>query len=131
MTEPVLVTNVPTPTRSDAAACEKLSKLLPATIGDGLRTRTVHPDSPFLHAWGTPAAVLRCGVGYPPHYDAAALPGTIDGIGWYSTEASDSVIFTTLDRLPRVSVAIPHKYQISFDLLVDLSDALKKATTGS
>ncbi len=128
---PVRVTNVPTPSKADAAACERLSALLPSTIGDGLKTRTVHPDSPFLHAWGTPAAVLRCGVGYPPHYDAAALPGEIDGIGWYSTEAGNSVIFTTLDRLPRVSLAIPRTYPISFDLLVSLSDALKKATTGS
>jgi hypothetical protein len=129
--EPVRVTNVPTPSKADFAACKKLSALLPATVGDGLKTRVVHPDSPLLHAWGTPAAVLRCGVGYPPHYDAAALPGVIDGIGWYSTEASDAVIFTTLDRLPRVSVAIPRKYPISFDILVSLSGALKQATTGS
>ncbi len=129
--EPVRVTNVPTPSKADLAACQKLARLLPATVGDGLKTRVVHPDSPLLHAWGTPAAVLRCGVGYPAHYDAAALPGVIDGIGWYSTEASDSVIFTTLDRLPRVSVAIPRKYPISFDILVSLSSALKQATTGA
>jgi len=128
--EPVRVANVPTPSKADAAACKRLAALLPATIGDELKTRTVHPESPLLHAWGKPAAVLRCGVGYPPHYDAAALPGEVDGIGWYSTQASDAVIFTTLDRLPRVSLAVPRNYPISFDLLVSLSSALKKATTG-
>ncbi len=126
--EPVRVTNVPTPTAEEAAACRKLATLLPATIGDGLKTRTVHPASPLLHAWGTPAAVLRCGVGYPPNYPSAAGAGVINGISWESTEASDAVIYTAVEREPRVSLAIPRHYPISFDLLVSLSGPITAAT---
>ena len=126
--EPVHVTNLPTPTAAEASACRKLAALLPATIGDGLKTRTVHPASPLLHAWGTPAAVLRCGVGYPPNYPSAGGAGLIDGISWVSTVASDAVFYTAVEREPRVSLAIPRHYPIAFDLLVSLSDPLKKAT---
>jgi len=126
--EPVRVTNVPTPTPAELAACKKLSALLPATIGDGLKSRTVQPNSPLLHAWGTPAAVLRCGVGYPPNYPSAAGAGLIDGVAWDSTGAGDAVVYTAVEREPRVSLAIPRHYAISFDLLVSLSDAIKKAT---
>ncbi len=92
------VTNVPTPSPADAAACRKLSALLPSTIGDGLKTRTVHPSSPLLHAWGTPAAVLRCGVGYPPNFPSAGGAAQVDGVTWVTTSANDAVIYT--DRRP-------------------------------
>lgn len=108
-----------------------MSALLPSTIGDGLKTRTVHPSSPLLHAWGTPAAVLRCGVGYPPNFPSAGGAAQIDGVTWVSTAASDAVIYTAVDRLPRVSLAIPTRYQVAGDLLISLSPALKQATTGN
>lgn len=128
---PVRVTNIPTPSPADAAACRKLSALLPSTIGDGLKTRIVHPSSPLLHAWGTPAAVLRCGVGYPPNFPSAGGAAQVDGVTWVTTSANDAVIYTAVDRLPRVSLAIPTHYQIAGDLLVSLSPALKQATTGN
>jgi hypothetical protein len=124
----VVVTNVPTPSAADAAACRTLQGLLPESIGDGLHTRGVTPDSPLLHAWGTPAAVLRCGVPRPASYSSTAIPGSIDGIGWYSEQVGDATVFTTLNRSPRVSVALPKAYPIPFDLLVSLSPALKQAT---
>jgi hypothetical protein len=127
--KPVRVTNIPAPSAADTAACRKLDSLLPTSIGDGLKSRTVHPKSPLLHAWGTPAAVLRCGVGYPPNYPSSGGASEIDGITWLSTNAGDSVIFTSIDRQPRVSVAIPRKYT-PFDLLVSLSRAVNEATTG-
>ena len=63
--EPVRVTNVPTPTAAEAAACRRLAGLLPSTIGDGLKKRVVHPSSPLLHAW----ALRRpcCGAGSAIH----------------------------------------------------------------
>jgi hypothetical protein len=129
--KPVRVTNVPTPSAADAAACSRLSALLPATIGDGLKSRTVHPSSPLLHAWGTPAAVLRCGVGYPPNFPSTGGAAQVEGVTWVTTSASDATIYTAIDRLPRVSLAIPAHYQVAGDLLVSLSPALKKATTGN
>jgi hypothetical protein len=127
----VVVTNIPTPNAADAAACRKLSTLLPETIGDGLHTRTVKPGSPLLHAWGTPAAVLRCGVGLPRDYDPTAIASEIDGILWYRNQVHDAVVFTTLNRTPKVSMAIPDHYRTSFDILVSLSSALKQATKGA
>ncbi len=127
----VRVRNVPSPTPAERTACEALSRALPATIGDGLRTRTVRPASPLLHAWGTPAAVLRCGVGYPPDFKADSMSGEIDGINWYATQASDAVIYTTVDREPRVSLSVPRHYSQAFDLLVSLTKALKATTAGS
>jgi hypothetical protein len=127
----VVVTNVPTPDAAGAAACRKLSTLLPEAIGDGMHTRTVKPDSPLLHAWGTPAAVLRCGVGLPPNFNPTANATEIDKILWYSNPVQDAVVYTMLDRTPMVSVAIPDHYQNSFDILVSLSSALKQATKPS
>jgi Protein of unknown function (DUF3515) len=129
--KPVRVTNVPAPNAADAAACRKLSALLPKTIGDGLKPRTVHPASPLLHAWGTPAAVLRCGVGFPPNYPSAGGAAQIDGVVWLPTQAAGATVYTTVERLPRVSLAIPDHYQVTGDLLVSLSAAINKATAGN
>ena len=125
------VTNVPTPDAADAAACRKLSALLPKTIGDGLKTRTVHPASPYLHAWGTPAAVLRCGVGFPPNFPSAGGAAQIDGVTWLPTPAQGATVYTAIDRLPRVSIAIPDHYQVTGDLLLSLSAAISKTTAGN
>jgi hypothetical protein len=126
----VRVTNLPTPSAADAAACQKLSDALPATIGDGLKTRTVTPSSPLLHAWGTPAVVLRCGVGYPPNFASSSQATEVSGILWVPTQTSDAVIYTAAYRFPRVSVAVPSHYSQSFDILTSLSDAVKRTTQG-
>jgi hypothetical protein len=129
--KPVRVTNVPTPNAGDAAACRKLQAVLPKVIGDGLKTRTVHPSSPLLHAWGTPAAVLRCGVGYPPNFPSDGGAAQVDGVIWVPTQAAGATVYTAVDRLPRVSLAIPDHYQVVGDLLVSIGPAIKQATTGN
>jgi hypothetical protein len=129
--KPVHVTDPPAPSASEAAACRKLAAVLPATIGDGLKSRKVTPSSPYLHAWGSPGVVLRCGVGYPPNFNATSLTGTVDGIFWFPTQAADVVIYTTVQRTPRVSVAVPSHYSQSFDLLTSLSAAIKATTVGT
>ncbi len=127
--KPVRVTNVPTPNAADGAACGRLSALLPKTIGDGLKPRTVHPASPYLRAWGTPAVVLRCGVGYPPNYLSSGGAATIGGVTWLPTPANGATIYTAIDRSPLVSVAIPDHYQVTGDVLVSVGPAIAKATT--
>jgi hypothetical protein len=129
--KPVHVTDPPMPSAADAAACKKLAAALPATIGDDLKGRKVTPSSPYLHAWGTPGVVLRCGVGYPPNFTTTSLTGTVDGIFWFPTETKDAVVYTTVQRTPRVSVAVPSHYGQSFDLLTSLSSAIKATTVGT
>jgi hypothetical protein len=129
--KPVHVDNVPTPNAADTAACRKLGALLPHVIGDGLKTRKVSPASPLLHAWGTPAAVLRCGVGYPPNFPSTGQAAKVDGITWVTTDADGATIYTTIERLPRVSLAIPDHYQVAGDLLVSVGPAITQATTSS
>jgi hypothetical protein len=129
--EPVHVTDPPVPSASDAVACNKLAVALPDTIGDGLKARKVTPSSPYLHAWGKPGVVLRCGVGYPPNFNSTSLTGTVDGIFWFPTQTGDAVIYTTVQRTPRVSVAVPSHYGQSFDLLTSLSQAIKATTIGT
>jgi hypothetical protein len=128
--KPVHVTNAPTPTAADAAACKKLSAALPSTIGDSLKARKVTPNSPFLHAWGTPGVVLRCGVGYPPNFLTTSQGGEVGGILWFPTQTAGAVVYTSVDRIPRVSVAVPSHYSQSFDILTSLSGAVKKTTAG-
>jgi hypothetical protein len=129
--KPVRVTSLPTPTAAEATACTKLSDALPVTIGDGLKSRKVTPSGPLVHAWGTPGVVLRCGVGYPPNFVTTSLGGDVGGILWFPTQTADAVIYTTVDRVPRISVAVPSHYSQSFDILTSLSDAVKKTTDGT
>ncbi len=73
--------------------------------------------------------MLRCGVGYPPNLLSGAPAGQVDGIAWFSTDAGTAVIYTTVDREPRVSLAIPKRYQIAGDLLSSLSTAITQSTS--
>jgi hypothetical protein len=128
--KPVRVTNLPNPTAADAAACKKLSAALPSTIGDDLKSRKVTPSSPLLRAWGTPGVVLRCGVGYPPNFLTTSQGSEVGGVLWFPTQTDDAVIYTSVDRVPRVSVAVPSHYSQSFDILTSLSDAVRRTTGG-
>jgi hypothetical protein len=128
--KPVHVTDPPVLSGAEAVACKKLAAALPPTIGDDLKPRKVTPNSPFLHAWGTPGVVLRCGVGYPPNFLTTSPGSDVAGILWFPTQTADAVIYTSVDRVPRVSVAVPSHYSQSFDILSSVSDALKQATEG-
>jgi Protein of unknown function (DUF3515) len=122
---PVHVADLPTLSAADAAACQKLSQALPATIGDGLQRRRVTPSTRLAHAWGTPGVVMRCGVGYPPNFATSSQATEVNGVLWVPTQTSDAVIYTAAYRFPRVSVAVPSQYSQSFDILTSLSGAVK------
>jgi Protein of unknown function (DUF3515) len=127
---PVRVTELPSPSAADAAACKKLSDALPATIGDGLKSRKVTPASSLVHAWGTPGVVMRCGVGYPPNFATSSQATQVGGVVWIPTQISDAVVYTAAYQSPRVSVAVPSHYSQSFDILTSVSGAVRKTTQG-
>jgi hypothetical protein len=126
----VQVSDVPTPEPQDLRDCTALSVDLPDRIGKGLEKRTVEPSSPLLAAWGKPAVVLRCGVGTPATYRPGVDLDVVNNIGWYADERADDVVYTTITREPRVALAVPRSVGSSFEILVDLSGAISKHTTG-
>jgi hypothetical protein len=126
----VEVGDLPAPDGEEARECAQLTADLPSTVGDGLEKREVQPDSPLLAAWGKPAVVLRCGVGTPATYRPGADLTIVNNIGWFGDDRADDVVYTTITREPRVALAVPKVHQSSFEMLVDLSDALAKHTQG-
>jgi hypothetical protein len=126
----VQVADVPTPEARDVSDCSALTAALPKTIGDKLQKRTVEPTSPLLAAWGKPAVVLRCGVGVPSTYRPGTDLTIVNNIGWFSDARTDDVVYTTITRQPRVSLAIPKAQESSFEVLVDLAGTIGAHTTG-
>ncbi len=126
----VEVGDVPAPDGQEARECAELTADLPKTIGSDLEKRDVKPDSPLLAAWGKPAVVLRCGVGTPATYRPGTDLTVVNNIGWFGDDRPDDVVYTAITREPRVALAIPKTHGSSFEVLVDLSDALAKHTQG-
>ena len=126
----VQVGDVPAPEAQDVSDCTALTAALPKTIGNELEKRTVEPKSPLLAAWGKPAVVLRCGVGIPSTYRPGTDLTIVNNIGWFADTRADDVVYTTITREPRVSLAIPKAQASSFEILVDLAPSIARHTTG-
>jgi hypothetical protein len=126
----VQVGDVPNPEAQDVSDCTALTAALPKKIGDKLEKRTVEPKSPLLAAWGKPAVVLRCGVGIPSTYRPGTDLTIVNNIGWFSDTRTDDVVYTTITREPRVSLAVPKVQKSSFEILVDLAGVIGAHTTG-
>lgn len=124
------VDDVPVPDREDLQACTEVTGALPEKVGDGLEKRDVQPESPLIAAWGKPAVVLRCGVGIPATYRTGTDLTIINNIGWFGDDRGADVIYTTITREPRVALAVPKTHESSFEILVDLADAIGEHTTG-
>lgn len=121
---------MPNPEGEEARECARLTAALPEKVGDGFEKREVQPESPLLAAWGTPAIVLRCGVGTPASYRPGTDLTVVNNVGWYGDERADDVVYTAITREPRVAVAVPRNYGSSFELLVDLAPTLAEYTVG-
>jgi hypothetical protein len=111
----------PAATGSTAKQCAALRAALPAVL-QGHKPRGTTPKSPNTAAWGSPAIVLRCGVGTPgvldPHsaaYDPAYARhnvAEINGLCWSSEQTADGgFVFTTVKQQAYVEVTVPPAYQ--------------------
>ncbi|MGI8678155.1 MAG: DUF3515 domain-containing protein [Jatrophihabitans sp.] len=114
---------------ADAAPCAKVLAQLPIVL-TGLSQRVVHtkPDTPFVVAWGSPAIVLRCGVGRPKDLSegsaAQFIQGGVAGGPFYDVQRDGNAnVYTTVDRAAYVSITIPGEYQ-GADKLPTLSQAI-------
>jgi len=112
----------PTPDAAGAAVCSAVMADLPEQVLDQGR-RTVEPGR-FSAAWGKPAIVLRCGVGAPPTLTPTSECMEINGVGWFSEEATGGMIFTTIGRAAYVEVSVPSQYQLGSGALVDIGAAV-------
>ena len=119
--------DLPTPGAAAARACEQLAKDLPESLGQGLSRRKTTPESPLLAAWGSPPAVLRCGVPVDAAYktgdqviEVGAEGKTVD---WYAVKRGDQVVWSTPLATVHVELIVPSKYQGS-GLLARLTPAV-------
>jgi len=121
----------PTPAASDRAGCARLVAALPRSLGPRLDPRVVQPSTDYTRAWGRPAVVLRCGVGYPAGYLPTSTVDEVDAVSWFATQEHDDVVFTAVTRRPRVSVAVPRSYGQAFDILISLSAPVRATTAAT
>ncbi|MEV1024012.1 DUF3515 domain-containing protein [Streptomyces sp. NPDC050264] len=121
---------VPTPDAKVTKLCRNLHDLLPQKV-DGLERNDPEPHSELTAAWGSPAIILRCGVGWPDAVlKKGTMPATVDGVEWVVEELGNGAQrMTTGGRLAYVELTIP-KEQVSrggAGPLVDLAGPVKKA----
>jgi hypothetical protein len=124
----------PTPTGAVAEQCAHLGNALPQRL-QSLRPRVISPRSPLVHAWGSPAVVLTCGVGQPAGYSTTSAQLTrVDGVNWFEQLPNSKIVIWTALRpdaaggkTVNVALQVPTHYQGQGSFLVDLAEALKTA----
>jgi hypothetical protein len=117
----------PAPAPALAAECTKVLEALPVQLGR-LPARVVHSSSPNVVAWGNPAVVLTCGSAKPkdvfPGSAYDFINGGVETGPFYDvTTEHGANVWTTVDRGPYISVAVPAKYQ-GADVLPPISRAI-------
>jgi hypothetical protein len=87
-----------------------------------------------VHAWGSPAVVLTCGVPAPAGYSAtSSQTAGVNGVQWYEQPGTSIVTWTAIRPgrrgVPPVYLAlqVPTHYQGQGAFLVDLARPLKQA----
>jgi hypothetical protein len=115
-----------------AERCAHLGNVLPPRL-ESLRPRVISPRSPLVHAWGSPAIVLTCGVPRPANYSPTSSETTaVDSVRWFEQRESDTVVWTALrpsghGQTINVRLEVPTSYDGQGAYLVDLAPALKSA----
>ena len=116
----------PSPSGPVAAACARLVNYLPPVL-DGKHGRVVEPKSPLVHAWGSPAIVLRCGVPQPADYDPGSpQTASVNGVIWFQQIGQTSVTWTAIRHEADVELIVPTSYAAQGGFLVELAKALKQ-----
>jgi Protein of unknown function (DUF3515) len=123
----------PSPSGAVAAQCARLGDLVPERL-QSLQPRVISPRSGLVHAWGSPAVVLTCGVGAPQGYSPTSSETTVvDGVQWYQQPGADVVRWTAIRpasppaHLVYLDLAVPTHYQGQGAFLADLARPLKSA----
>jgi hypothetical protein len=136
---PVEVSDV-SPADPIAKQCSQVLDALPMTVVGEDRRETV-PHDALAAAWGDPPIVLRCGVERPDALQPTSFCLRVNSLGWLATQDGREVdmmapvegttTFTTIGRSVYVEVAVPATYAPQADVLIDVAQAIRSATTGS
>jgi hypothetical protein len=113
----------PPPTGAAAFDCSAIHGRLPDRVA-GQTVTALTPKSPLTSAWGTPAIVMRCGVGAPAALTPTAQLITVDGVDWLPEQLTHGYLFTTVGRRVGVEVSVPDAYSPEADALADISPAI-------
>jgi hypothetical protein len=126
----------PSVTGPVAEVCAHLNNALPQRL-ESLRPRAITPRSPLVHAWGSPAVVLTCGVRRPAGFSTTSSETTqVNAVQWYQQPGTTVVTWTAIrpgvvtGGRPNpiyVALAVPTHYQAQGAFLVDLALPLKSA----
>jgi len=121
---PLLHITPPSPANAVRVACSRLVDHLPDQL-DNLNSRLVSPRSPLVHAWGSRAVVLRCGVPVPAGYDANS-PSTaaVNGVSWFQQVYGNRVVWTAVRKTANVELTVPTSYDAQGGFLVDIGAAV-------
>jgi hypothetical protein len=105
-------------------ACARLVDHLPNQL-ENLNSRLVSPRSPLVHAWGSRAVVLRCGVPRPVRYDPNS-PSTaqVNGVDWFQQVQTKAVVWTAVRKTANVELTVPTSYDAQGGFLVDIGAAV-------
>lgn len=127
-----LQVDAPELTGTAARTCSELVDALPETVDD-VERREVEPADAPAAAWGDPAIVLRCGVEMPAAFDDFSTCQETNGIGWFipdeqMTGSPTEITMTTIGRDVNVEVALPVEHFPPANTMVDLSEAIDRAT---
>ncbi len=109
--------------KGTAKNCDALYADLPNKVADQSR-RDV--EGRVAAVWGDPQIILRCGVEKPRELTRSSRCDDVDGVGWFTEDASDGFLFTTIGRQFFISVEVPADYEPPAEALVDLSASVKK-----
>ena len=118
----VSVDTYPT-TPNTSKNCDALYADLPNKVADQSR-RDV--KSTIAAAWGKPEIILRCAVEKPAALTRSSRCDDVDGVGWFSENVADGLLFTTIGRQYFISVEVPKDYDPSANALIDLAKAVTK-----
>jgi hypothetical protein len=124
----------PSPSGAVAERCAQLGNVLPQRI-ESLRPRVISPRSPLVHAWGSPAVILTCGVAAPSGFSASSseTTTTVDGVLWFRQPGDSTVTWTAKRPGPArgqsmyIRLQVPTHYEGQGAFLVDLAAPLKRA----
>ena len=113
----------PPPTGAAAFGCSAIHGRLPDRVA-GQTVTAITPKSPLTSAWGTPAIILRCGVGVPKALTPTSQLLTVDGVDWLPEQLTKGYLFTTVGRGISVEVSVPDAYSPEADALADISPVI-------